>query len=241
MKDYIEKINKLEKLNQELLSENKIKSEFIVNISHEIKTPLNSIIGFSSILKRNKNDNLEDKQLKYLNSINSNGIKLLTILENIIELNKIELQKEELHIKNINLDELMKDILALLQTQIDEKAMKLDYINKSINPIHSTDSDKVKLIIIHIISNAIKFSPMSTGEIDIILDENDDFFEISISNNGEEIDNSIKEIFNTKGKFENLGLGLSIIKNTINILNGYINIISKNTNTTFIINLRKEK
>jgi signal transduction histidine kinase len=241
MEKYIKRIEELEKQNAFLLSENSLKSEFIANVSHEIKTPLNSIIGFSSILGKNKNNNLEEKQLKYLNSINTNGLKLLNILENIIILNKIELNKEKLNISTKNLDEFIQDIIKLLKVQVDEKAMKINFLNSSNISTYSTDYDKLSLIIIHIISNAIKFSTISTGIIDLSLHENENNIIINIKNNGTIIEDEIKDLFNDKNNYKNLGLGLSVIKYTIKALNGSIQIETNDNGTSFIILLQKEQ
>jgi len=241
MEKYIKRIEELEKQNAFLISENNLKSEFIANVSHEIKTPLNSIIGFSSILGKNKNNNLEEKQLKYLNSINTNGLKLLNILENIIILNKIELNKEQLNLSTKNIHEFIQDIIKLLKIQVDEKAMKINFINRSNISTYTTDYDKLSLIIIHIISNAIKFSQISIGVIDIYLDEDDNNIIIDIKNNGTIIEDEIKELFNNKDNYKDLGLGLSVIKYTIKALNGSIQISTRDNNTNFIICLQKEK
>ena len=238
MKNYIEK---LEKENLILISENKLKSEFIANISHEIKTPLNSMIGFSSVLAKNKQNNLDNKQLKYLNVINSNSIKLLNILENVIDLNKIDLASNTLNPISIDLDVIIKKLIILIQSQINEKAMKIDYINNCKNTNHTIDVDKFNLILLHIISNAIKYSKISTGIITITINETDNNYEIIISDNGCGIDKDIETIFNSKYEYKGLGTGLSIIKYTISFLNG--NIIANKNNpegTNFTIMLNKE-
>ena len=241
---YEQQIEKLKKENLELKSENRLKSEFITNISHELKTPLNSVIGFSSILSKNKKNNLDDKQLKYVNTINSNGVKLLKILEYVINLNKIELAKSELHIKTFDLNYIIKEVIELLSTQVDEKAMQLNYSCLCENLNCSSDISKLQFILIHLITNAIKHSKMSVGIIDIALECDDEYFKISIKDNANGISEDIKDIFNNYDKksnekqYESLGLGLSVAKNTIQLLQGYIELKSKiDFGSTFIINL----
>jgi len=238
MEDCLKKIEELEKKNLELQSQNQLQSEFIANISHELKTPLNSMIGFSSVLSKNKQNNLEEKQLKYISLINSNSKKLLKILENVIELNKINLSKETLHPKDINLEELIKETISNMQNQIDEKAMNVNFENNCSNTNYTIDTDKLNLVILHIISNAIKFSDMSTGIINISINEDNDNFILTISNNGSKIDDEIVNIFNDKEKYKELGVGLSVVKNTLNTIQASA-IVENTHGTSFSIYLKK--
>jgi signal transduction histidine kinase len=129
-----------------------------------------------------------------------------------------------------------------MQNQLNEKAMKLNYTNTCKNTMHSTDIDKFNLILIHIISNAIKYSKISIGTININLYEDLNYYKIDIIDNGCGVDEDIITLFNDASKYKGLGVGLSVIKNAIKLLNGNITIKNNDNKegTTFIISLKKE-
>jgi signal transduction histidine kinase len=237
----------------ELIQSNRLKSEFMANVSHELRTPLNSIIGFSSLLEKNKNKNLDTKQLKYLQLINSNGLNLLKMLSEVIELSKIEAGKVELNIIPVNLILIVNDIAQLMQTQANEKSIELRFTNK-INKdilVYNTDEQKLKQVFVHIVNNALKFAPASNGTVDIILEENNKYFIIIIKDNGIGIElKNFKKIFKSFNqveygddkKYMGLGLGLTISKNIIEYLGGYIDLESeKDQWSIFSIYLPKNK
>ncbi len=237
----------------ELIQANRMKSEFMANVSHELRTPLNSIIGFSSLLAKNKKENLDAKQLKYLDSINNNGVKLLQMLSEVIELSKIEVGKLDFIIAPTNLFAVVSSTVQLLQTHAGEKAIELKFVNK-INKniiVYNTDEQKLKQVIVHLISNALKFTPQSSGVINIQLNQNDKYFIIIVKDNGIGIDQeNFKKIFKSFAQVQvgddkeymGLGLGLTISKTIIETLDGYIDLQSiKDEGSVFSIYLPKKE
>ncbi|MCP4372889.1 MAG: response regulator [Deltaproteobacteria bacterium] len=145
---------------------NQAKSEFLANMSHELRTPLNAIIGFSEILGGRAVGELNEKQANYINNVLTSGRHLLQLIDDILDISKVEAEIMELEPSRVNL----KDLLANSLTMIREKAMKdgirLDsHISQELMDLYiSTDERKLKQIIFNLLSNAAKFTPEG-GEI----------------------------------------------------------------------------
>ena len=239
----------LEKANIELQKSDKMKSEFLANMSHELRTPLNSIIGFSNILRKNKKSNLEDKQIDQLSKINNNGNHLLGLINNILDLSKIESGRVELDPKNFELIKFLNDIIDMLHSQAQEKKVLLKFNNTTGFDIINLFTDDIKLrqVCINLIGNALKFVSTNTGEVKVLLSTDEYSINICIEDNGIGIpEDKIDLIFepfrqadgSTTRKFGGTGLGLAISKNMIKILGGTINVTSKiNKGSSFCIKL----
>jgi len=239
----------LEKANIELQKSDKMKSEFLANMSHELRTPLNSIIGFSNILKKNKKENLDSKQIDQLSKINNNGNHLLGLINNILDLSKIESGRVELDPKDFELIQFLTDIIEMLHAQAHEKKIALVFINKTQNQKIDLFTDDIKLrqVCINLIGNALKFVEKDSGKVEVILSKDDKHINICIKDNGIGIpEDKIDLIFepfrqadgSTTRKFGGTGLGLAISKNMINILDGDIEVNSKiNVGSSFCIKL----
>jgi len=244
---------KLKNINIQLEESNRLKSEFLANMSHELRTPLNSIIGFSNILQKNKQKNLIEKQLNQLEKINRNGMHLLTLINSILDLSKIESGKMDIELRDIDLVATTNSIVELLFSQAQNSEKKLIFTNllgKSIY-IYKTDEYKLKQVMINLIGNSIKFTSSGTGEIDVELKEDKELLKISIKDNGIGIaEDKLKTIFeafrqsdgSTTREFGGTGLGLTISKNILELLGGYIEVDSKlNIGSTFTICLPIKK
>jgi signal transduction histidine kinase/DNA-binding response OmpR family regulator len=223
----------LEQANLELKRADKLKSEFLANMSHELRTPLNSIIGFSSILQKNKKGNLEQKQLVQVEKINTNGNHLLSLINDILDLSKIEAGKIELDKRDINLVALIDSTVGMLQGQAHNKSIKLEFENSTEEDevIVSTDDNKLRQVIVNIIGNAIKFVEPGSGEVKVITSANNGYLDIAVKDNGIGIpDDKLSLIFeafrqadgSTTRKYGGTGLGLTISKNIVELLGGTI-------------------
>ena len=228
----------LQNANMELEESNRLKSEFLANMSHELRTPLNSIIGFSNILQKNKKENLLEKQLSQLEKINRNGLNLLDLINNILDLSKIESGKMELDIRKIDLVSTVNTTLELIMPQASNSKKRLSFSNKLAKNIYyyETDEQKFKQIIINLVSNAIKFVESATGEIKVSLIEDKGMLKVLVTDNGIGIaEDKIEYIFgafqqsdgSTTRKYGGTGLGLAISKSMAEMLGGYIDVESK--------------
>ncbi|MBT4836229.1 MAG: response regulator [Methylococcales bacterium] len=236
--------NKQIKVNEVLLHErhlkaeesNKAKSEFLANMSHELRTPMNAVLGFSQILlKHSKKYNFPAESHQYLEHITSSGNHLLDIINNILDLSKIEAGKMTLLKEEFNYQTLIKEICHMQQAKAEEKGVQLTFtIAENLKPIITTDRTKFSQILINLISNAIKFTKdaqvsvtISGGESTIILDVIDQGIGIADDRQSEIFNAFEQEDNSTTRRFGGTGLGLAITKKMIILLDGCISLSSK--------------
>ncbi len=137
---------------------NNAKSEFLAKISHELRTPLNSIIGFSNILLKNRNNSLTDKEMNFLSRIIENGKQLLELINDILDISKIETGHIELDAETLHLRDLIDEILSQFETQIHSKKLNFNLTcPPDLLPV-TTDQNKLKQILVNLLSNAVKFT-----------------------------------------------------------------------------------
>lgn len=214
---------------------NKVKSAFIANMSHEIRTPLNSILGFSNILL--KDSRLDEDQKNKLEIINKTGEHLLRIINEILQISKLEAGKVTINKRQVNLHTLMEDLKNIFYLKASENDIELKFIFDSKLPqMIITDELKLKQILINLIGNSLKFT--SIGSICIfakVIDENgDNYLEIIVKDTGmgikeENIDKIFEyftQIYDEKYSKGGTGLGLSIVKEFVDLLGGSISIES---------------
>ena len=216
-----EKIAELSNRNIELYKANKVKGEFIANVSHELRTPLNAILGFAQILKEKPAVLKEEKGQRYTEHIISSGKSLLTMINDLLNLAKIEAGKIDLHIEKTSISQLLEDIEATFSQIADQKHIKLSVTCDPNIPPLITDAGKVRQILYNFTSNAIKFTP-EDGAVTLTASMRDEkTARLSVSDNGCGIaQENLKKIFDkfsqvdgsiTKEK-SGAGLGLAISK-----------------------------
>jgi signal transduction histidine kinase len=209
----------------------KDKNEFLASMSHELKTPLISIIGFTQILTGKNSGELTDKQKHFIENIRTSGEFLLSLINDILDLSKIEAGKVDLNIEEISLKSTIEETLTLFY----EKSLKRKIIiKKEFEPgldFVKADKQRVKQVLINLLSNGLKFSKEDGGIITITVKKTDDFVQISVSDTGIGIKpENMGKLF---GKFEQLdkgisqkyggtGLGLAITKQLVELHGGRI-------------------
>ena len=251
----IHEIKMKDKLYETLLLDAKLKAEsanvaksaFLSNMSHDIRTPLNGILGLTQ-LAYNSLENPE-KMKNYIDNISLAGEHLLSLINNILDISKIESGKIAITNSNFSLKGLITEVSNIIETQINKKQQ--NYLVNYNNVVHDHligDNLKLHQIFINILSNANKFTP-NKGNItfnifESILDNNDSIFTFEIIDNGSGISKEfLPYIFNSFTQEDSYrqgsGLGLSITKGLIDILNGTIEVESEvGVGTKFIINLK---
>ena len=162
--------NELKEQQKQLLESDKYKSNFLANMSHELKTPLNSIIVISSIMAKNRNQKLDDEQIKNMKIINSCGNDLLILINDILDISKIEAGELSINLSKINLFELLENLVLDMQPLANEKGLAVNYNSNNKELFLLSDLNRIKQIVKNLMSNAIKFT--DKGSIEIILEEN---------------------------------------------------------------------
>ncbi|QKF81299.1 ATP-binding protein [Halarcobacter ebronensis] len=235
MNELNESTQKLYEAKVEAEELSKAKDDFLANMSHELKTPLNSINVISELMKNNSTKNLDEKQIKSLEIINKCGKDLLFLINDVLDLSKLEAGQIELDNSKINLKELMGNIYDMFSTQTEEKNIDFTYhIDESLDFIYS-DETRIKQIIKNLLSNALKFTPKGKK---ISFDIKDDNKNIKIVVKDEGIgiaSDKLEHIFDrfkqadssTTRKYGGTGLGLAICKDLIKLLNGEISVKSE--------------
>lgn len=213
---------------------NRLKTEFLANMSHELRTPLNAIIGFSEVLKDQLQGELNAEQLDYTNEIFSSANHLLSLINDILDLSKIEAGKMELHIEPLNLHEMFRNSLSIVKEQAHAKNIKLTLnIDESIDIIFA-DSRKLKQVIFNLLSNAVKFTH-DGGSVTIEVTHSANDFRVSVNDTGIGIsEENIVLLFNAfkqldgslSRQYEGTGLGLALVKRLVELHGGSVGVDS---------------
>ena len=242
----------LEKAIQEAEKANKAKSEFLANMSHEIRTPLNAVIGFTELLESQITDN---KQKKYLRSVKTGGRSLLTIINDILDLSKIEAGKMDLHYEPVHINNLIDEISQIFSIKIDEKGLLFEtYADPQLPDYILLDEIRLRQILFNLVGNAIKFTKQGNIKLSfkLINKEKETIdVEINVEDTGIGIPkDQLTEIFKafkqqvgqSTRKYGGTGLGLTISRKLVESMNGEINVESElGIYTKFSIILNKVK
>ena len=155
------KVTELSEANIGLYESNRLKSEFLANVSHELKTPLNSIIGFAELLEElaTGEQNADPKRSRYLHNIIQSGRRLLEMISELLEMAKIEAGRVELAIAPVSIMELLEGLRAIMRPQAEAKRIEIEVHSASNLPTIETDAGKLQQILFNFLSNAVKFSP----------------------------------------------------------------------------------
>ena len=237
---------RLEQANQELLEADRLRNEFVANMSHELRTPLNSVIGFSSLLMKNRQQNLSDKDLGHAERINRNGKHLLALINDILDLSKIEAGRMDLEFRPVRVVAIAREVVDLLSPQAHAAHIDLTLQVQDPIPQIQTDSDKLKQVLINLIGNAIKFTAEGTVSVHI-QQTGSAALTIRVSDTGIGIPkNKLDTIFepfrqadsSTSRQYGGTGLGLTISRSIIQLLGGCILVQSQTgEGSTFSIEL----
>ncbi|HPS55077.1 MAG TPA: ATP-binding protein [Sedimentisphaerales bacterium] len=230
------KIVELSERNIELFKANKLKSEFLANISHEFKTPLNAILGFAQILREKPGTLKEEKGQRYAENIITGGKRLLNMINDLLDLAKTEAGKMKLHIEQFDLQTLCKSSLAEFSPMTKEKKIKTRLVIDDTLPTLVTDAGKVQQILYNFLSNAIKFTEES-GRIEIKVNmAKEKVVRISVTDNGCGISPADQKVIFEKFRQADgsltrqstgSGLGLAISRELAAMLAGEIGIQSE--------------
>lgn len=232
---------------REAVQASRIKSEFLANTSHEIRTPLNSIIGFSKLLLKTA---LSNQQQDYLQNIRKSSENLLTIINDVLDLSKIEAGKLVLDYVSFDINETLEEILQILAPGAHEKGLELLHMIYSDVPRRLLgDPLRLKQVLTNLIGNAIKFSDDGNVVVRIAAENTDSqqtLLKIEVSDTGKGLPNNNQMIFNaftqldssSTREYPGTGLGLAISRKIVEQMGGEIGYYSEPGNTTFWFTVR---
>src|SRR5256712_4436326 len=159
------------------------KSEFLANMSHELRTPLNAVIGFSEVLTDRMFGELNEKQEEYLKDIYASGTHLLSLINDILDLSKIEAGRMELELTDFHLPTAIVKALILVRERAGRRSITLQMsVDERLGQIRA-DERKIRQVVLNLLSNAIKFTPEG-GRIEVGAVPKDGFVEVSVSDTG---------------------------------------------------------
>tara|TARA_R110002096_G_scaffold24760_19_gene78007 strand:+ start:388 stop:4644 length:4257 start_codon:yes stop_codon:yes gene_type:complete len=232
---------------------NQAKSDFLAKMTHELRTPLNAIIGFSEVMSRD--ENLNERQSEHLAIINSSGEHLLGVINDVLEVSKIEAGKAELVLERVDLESLLKSVFGMLSVQSAKKEIELNFAATSTLPKWvEADKGKIRQILINLLNNAIKFTKQGGVSLRVGANYQQPFgddatryplvLEVEVEDTGmgiqaEELPKLFQKFVQTtsgKSSSQGTGLGLTIVKGFTELMGGHVSVSSQfGQGTTFSV------
>jgi CheY-like chemotaxis protein/signal transduction histidine kinase/CHASE3 domain sensor protein len=220
----------------EVLRASRYKSDFLANMSHELRTPLNSALILSKLLADNPRGNLTEEQIKFANTIHSSGNDLLTLINDILDLSKIEAGHIEIHAESLSVDRMIKSLVPQFQPVAEQKGLIFEVsTSPDCPPIVETDRQRLEQVLKNLLSNAFKFTEQGSVQLHVSCDAHGDFvFAVSDTGIGISADQQARifEAFQQADgtisrKYGGTGLGLSISLELSRLLGGSIAVDSQ--------------
>ena len=237
--DLDKKVDELAQANMALFEMNRLKSDFLATMSHELRTPLNSIIGFSEVLA--SNEGLNDRQKRYAANIQTSGKMLLGMINDILDLAKIESGKMEVRIEDFSIRDVCEGLASLARPIADRKNIDLECRLDEAIPLMHQDSGKLRQVLYNLLSNAIKFTPEG-GRVVLSARAEGRYLVLSVSDTGigiaeEDLDRIFEKFRQAAGsgspgsvltrEHQGTGLGLSIVRELAKLLGGDVTLESR--------------
>jgi two-component system, NarL family, sensor histidine kinase BarA len=242
--DLDKKVDELAQANMALYESNRLKSDFLTTMSHELRTPLHSILGFSDVLL--SNPQLSEKQQRWVANIESSGKQLLALIEDVLDLAKMEAGKMKITPENFALGELTEPLLINLRPLAEKKNIDLRQQPVENLPKLHQDAGKVRQILLNLLSNAIKFTPEG-GRVQLKAEVEGDQIVLNVMDTGvgiapedqERIFEKFRQAVNPHTReHEGTGLGLSIVRELSKLLGGEVSLHSElGRGSTFAVRL----
>jgi PAS domain S-box-containing protein len=231
-----ERTTELNRTNTELECANRIKDEFLANMSHELRTPLTSILGLSESLLEQRRGSLSEYQQRSLEIIASSGHHLLELINDILDLSKIEAGKFDFYPQPISVDEICKSSLSFVKSQATSKSITITYMQDFSIPKIFADPRRLKQILVNLLSNAVKFTPENGKVIlQVKADLEQDLIQFSVIDNGIGIaPEDLQRLFrpfvqldsSLNRQHEGTGLGLALVHNLTDLHGGSVQVDS---------------
>jgi signal transduction histidine kinase len=217
-------------VNRQLEQSNRYKSEFLANMSHELRTPLNAILGFSEILLDVTMNLTAGERTEFLRNIHSSGQHLLGLINDILDLAKIEAGKMELKAEEMRVAEALQEVTAILEPMARQQGLQLTMIGATEAGVIKADRSKFKQVLYNLLSNAVKFTP-PPGQITITVKDAPDQLTVSVQDTGigmkaEDLPKLFREFEQIDGsytrRYQGTGLGLALCRRFVQMHGGRI-------------------
>lgn len=225
--------SELETQKNQLVEASRLKTNFLSNMSHELRTPLNSVIALSGVLSRRLESQIPSEEFSFIEVIERNGKNLLLLINDILDISRIESGHEEIEISHFNMNALVEEIITIIKPQADQNNISIIHETNGLDLYLRSDLDKCHHVLQNLIGNAVKFT--EHGNVNICATTNKDQIEVKVSDTGIGISaDHLPYIFDefrqadgsTSRRFGGSGLGLAIAKKYANILGGTITVKS---------------
>jgi signal transduction histidine kinase len=241
----VERTQELTAANDKLAEASKLKSRFLANVNHELRTPLSSIIGYARLLRRETETQISPVQRGNFEDLLRNAERLLGLIDSLLDFATIESGKMEIKVEPVKIDALVQEAAAIVEPMLSANSVRIIRdIPPDIAPFH-TDREKLRQILLNLLGNAVKFT--DRGEIRVSAYQQNGDFRLAVADTGIGIDradmNRIFEEFDrgrltSNRKYRGTGLGLAIVKRLVDVLGGSIAVESEaGKGTTFTVTL----
>jgi signal transduction histidine kinase len=222
-------LRELEEKGHQLETASRHKSEFLANMSHELRTPLNAIMGFSEVLAEGMFGEVNEKQVEYLRDILESGRHLLSLINDILDLSKIEAGRMDLRLEDVDLPGAIDNALTLVRERARRRGIALGRVIDDRVGVIRADERKVRQVLLNLLSNALKFTPEG-GRIDVRAAVAAGMVEVSVADTGvgiaaedqEAVFEEFRQVATADKKVEGTGLGLALARKFIELHGGRI-------------------
>jgi signal transduction histidine kinase len=221
--------DELRRLYREVETASQHKSDFLANMSHELRTPLNAIIGFSQVLREGMVGDVNEKQAEYLNDILSSGQHLLSLINDVLDLSKVEAGQVELQVAPFSLQDALERGVSMVREQATTEGVQVTLHKNGSLDVVSGDERRMSQVIFNLLSNAVKFTPTG-GQVDVSATRLNGEMRVSVADSGpgiaaEDLDRIFEEFQQTEAgarQLEGTGLGLALSKRFVEMHGGRI-------------------
>jgi signal transduction histidine kinase len=221
--------DELRRLYTELEAASRHKSEFLANMSHELRTPLNAIIGFSQVMREEMVGTVNEKQAEYLDDIISSGNHLLSLINDVLDLSKVEAGQVELQVHPFSLREALERGVVMVRERATEHGVRVGFAADPEVDVVDGDERRIKQVIFNLLSNAVKFTPTG-GEVEVRVTRVNGEVRVSVADTGpgipledrERIFEEFQQSESGLGLHEGTGLGLALSKRFVELHGGRI-------------------
>jgi signal transduction histidine kinase len=220
--------------NRALTDASKAKSAFLATVSHELRTPLNSVIGFSELMTDPNFGELSPRQREFLSDIRDSGEHLLALINDILDLSKIEAGKLEVHRQDADVEELVRDSVTMLRPQAEKKRVRVEMFCELSGAAH-VDPRLVRQVLVNLLSNAVKFTP-EDGRVEAAARFEGNDLVVRVTDTGigiseEDQEKIFHEFYQADGsyarRYQGTGLGLALVRRMMSLHGGSVTVTSR--------------